>query len=43
LLPVNYGFHTVLMDPFEQKIKQFIRAINLLSADVPVISSNKAK
>ena len=42
-LPVNYGFHTELMDPLEEKFKQLVRRINFSSIRIPIISSLKAK
>lgn len=42
-LPVNYGFHTELMDPHEKQFKQLVRRIHLSSIGIPIISSLKAE
>ena len=39
-LPVNYGFHTELIDPFETDYKQLVRKMNPLTPKVPMISSS---
>lgn len=41
LLPVRYGFHTELIDPFEAEYKQLVRKINPLPPKIPIISSLK--
>jgi bacillaene synthase trans-acting acyltransferase len=39
LLPVRYGFHTELIDPFETEYKQRVRKIHPLPHKIPIISS----
>lgn len=41
-LPVNYGFHTQLIDPVEQKFKRLVRQISFSSIAIPTISSVKS-
>ncbi|MES2824522.1 MAG: acyltransferase domain-containing protein [Pseudomonadota bacterium] len=38
-LPVNFGFHTELMDPLEEKFKQLVRKINISPIRTPIISA----
>ena len=38
-LPVNYAFHTKLMDPLEDDFKQLARAINFGQIRIPIVSS----
>ncbi|MET1255414.1 acyltransferase domain-containing protein [Aliikangiella maris] len=38
-LPVNYGFHTTIIDPIEFEFKQLINDINLCSPKIKIISS----
>ncbi|MEW6991517.1 acyltransferase domain-containing protein [Colwelliaceae bacterium 6441] len=42
-LPVNYGFHTPLMEPLEQLFKQHVGALNIAKGRIPVVSSLKAQ
>jgi len=42
-LPVNYGFHTPLIDPIEDKFKELVQKINLSPIRIPTISSSKAE
>lgn len=42
-LPVNYGFHTKLMDTVEEEFRQLVRKINLSPIRIPIISSLKSK
>lgn len=41
LLPVKYGFHTELINPFESDYKRMVAGINLSPEKIPVISSLK--
>lgn len=43
ILPVKYGFHTELLDPYEAEYKQLVRGINLLPVRIPIISSIKTE
>jgi len=43
ILPVQFGFHTELIDSYEEKYKQLIRKINLLPGKIPMISSLKSE
>lgn len=38
-LPVNYGFHTELIDSLEAGFKELVRGINLSPVNIPIISS----
>ncbi|MCW8876729.1 MAG: acyltransferase domain-containing protein [Kangiellaceae bacterium] len=38
-LPVNYGFHTSLMDPIKQEFKSLVSGINVFPMRIPTISS----
>jgi bacillaene synthase trans-acting acyltransferase/trans-AT polyketide synthase/acyltransferase/oxidoreductase domain-containing protein len=38
-LPVKYGFHTALLDPIEEELKQLVRNIKRLPMGIPIISS----
>jgi bacillaene synthase trans-acting acyltransferase len=42
LLPVNYGFHTPLIDDLENQFKQRVKEINLSVAKIPIISSKES-
>ncbi len=42
-LPVNYGFHTPLMDSLEDEVKQLFQRLNLSPIEIPVISSQIAE
>lgn len=37
-LPVNYGFHTGMMDPIESSFRNLVRRLSIQSLRVPVIS-----
>lgn len=41
-LPVNYGFHTELMDPIEDRFKNLARKIVFSPISIPVVSTLKA-
>jgi acyl transferase domain-containing protein len=43
ILPVKYGFHTQLIDSYEEEFKQLVRKINPLPVRIPVISSLKTE
>ncbi len=43
ILPVKYGFHTELIDPYEEEYKQLVRKLNLLPIGIPIISSLKTE
>ncbi|EDP94616.1 acyltransferase domain-containing protein [Kordia algicida OT-1] len=38
-LPVNNGFHTPLIDPVEDKLKETVQAVQLSKGKVPIVSS----
>jgi acyl transferase domain-containing protein len=38
-LPVRYGFHTPLLDPLADKVKQLAGGINFGAIDIPIISA----
>lgn len=40
-LPVNYGFHTVLMDPLAEEFKGLVHRINLYQTGIPTFSALK--
>ena len=42
-LPVNYGFHTELIDPVEADFKALFDTINLQSPQIPVISAYRTE
>lgn len=42
-LPVNYGFHTELMDPIENEFKQLVRRVNAFPIRIPTISALKTE
>ncbi len=42
-LPVNYGFHTKLLNPLEQKWRQLIEEMDFFSMRIPIISSSYSK
>jgi acyl transferase domain-containing protein len=42
-LPVNYGFHTRLIDPIEEKFKQLGKGIHFSESRIPIISCLKSK
>lgn len=39
ILPVNYGFHTPLMDPIVEQVRSLAHRINFLPIRIPIISS----
>jgi bacillaene synthase trans-acting acyltransferase len=41
LLPVQQGFHTALIDPIEEEVKQLVRTIKRSEMKFPIISSSK--
>lgn len=41
ILPVNYGFHTELIDPIEEDFKKLVKNIHISPTRIPVISSLK--
>ena len=43
ILPVKYGFHTELIDPIEEELKQLVRKISPAPIEIPIISSSKNK
>lgn len=42
-LPVNYGFHTPLMAPFEAQYKSIVDGLNFKPCQIPVVSSFTAE
>lgn len=42
LLPVNYGFHTPLINDLENQFKKRVREINLSNAKISIISSKES-
>ncbi|MDA7716909.1 acyltransferase domain-containing protein [bacterium] len=39
ILPVNYGFHTELIDPIEEDFKKLVKNIHISPTRIPMISS----
>lgn len=39
LLPVNNGFHTPLIDPVEDKLKEKVQTVQLSKGKIPIVSS----
>lgn len=39
ILPVNYGFHTELIDPIEENFKKLVKNIHISPTRIPMISS----
>jgi len=42
-LPVNYGFHTEIIDPIEGDFKRLVGRMNLAPAGIPIVSSLKSE
>lgn len=43
LLPVNNGFHTPLLDPIEDELKERVRKVQISKGKVPIVSSKDTR